>query len=97
MSTERIRVQGESVKSLTRVCGKLEVIALENDTLVLKEAGRHYYSGQGKPWSYAGAQFRVYRVEKREPVIYVVGTPKHKQVPGVVLSVALLTSWPVRA
>lgn len=33
-----------------------------DDVLVLKEAGRHYYGGQGRPWLYAGAQYRVYRV-----------------------------------
>jgi hypothetical protein len=44
------------------VTGKLELLHVEVEIIVLKEHGRHYYTGQGQPQRYSPATFRVLRV-----------------------------------
>lgn len=45
---------------------KLIAASPEKSVVVAKEAGQHYYGGQGRPQLYAPGSYRVLRVLERE-------------------------------
>lgn len=86
-----LRIRGERVELLGTQTGKLEAVAIEKGLVVLKEAGHHFYSGQGQPFRYAPATYAVYAVPSWRRCDEAGDLPWEE---GVV--VEKLVEWPVR-